>query len=393
MYNPKRTTMVARALMVVALAGLLSSTFYLMLVGWAVLRFRRKRLACGGAELPPVTLLKPVHGIEPQLRDSLESFFRLDYPRFEIIFGARTGEDPALAIVHELMRIYPQVPVKLVTSGDPPWPNAKCWSLAKMVGEASFDHLVISDSDVEVAPAYLRHLIPALLEPGVGCVTTLYRGKPTNGLWARLEALGMSVEMTSGVLVAEMLEGMKFALGPTMAVRREALQKVGGFATFADYCSDDFLLGKEIAAAGYKVILSPHVIDHVILHQSLRQSLAHQARWMKSTRYSRPMGHLGMALTFAMPYGVLGLLAGAASGKLLPGVLLFAATFLNRALLSIIAGWSALHDPRSLAYCWLYPFRDLMGFGFWLASYFSDRILWRGEQYRLGVGGKMVKIT
>ncbi len=133
MYNPKRTTMVARALMVVALAGLLSSTFYLLLVGWAVLRFRRKRLADGGAELPPATLLKPVHGIEPQLRDSLESFFRLDYPRFEIIFGARTGDDPALAIVHELMRIYPQVPVKLVTSGEPPWPNAKCWSLAKMV--------------------------------------------------------------------------------------------------------------------------------------------------------------------------------------------------------------------------------------------------------------------
>lgn len=385
--------MVARVLIAIALAGLLTSTFYLLLVGLAVLRFRRKRLASGGADLPPVTLLKPVHGIEPQLRDSLESFFRLDYPRFEIIFGARTGDDPALTIVHELMRIYPQVPVKLVTSGDPPWPNAKCWSLVKMAEEAAHECLVISDSDVEVAPDYLRHLIPALLEPGVGCVTTVYRGKPTDGLWARLEALGMSVEMTSGVLVAEMLEGMKFALGPTMAVRREALQKIGGFATFADYCSDDFLLGKEIAAAGYKVVLSPHVIDHVILHESLRQSLAHQTRWMKSTRYSRPMGHLGMALTFAMPYGVLGLLAGAASGRLLPGVMIFAATFLNRAILSIIAGWGALHDPRSLADCWLYPFRDLMGFGFWVASYFSDRILWRGEHYRLEVGGKMVRIT
>ncbi len=385
--------MVARALMAIALAGLLTSTFYLLLVGLAVLRFRRKRLACGGAGLPPVTLLKPVHGIEPQLRDSLESFFRLDYPRFEIIFGARTGDDPALAIVHELMRIYPQIPVKLVTSGEPAWPNAKCWSLVKMAEEAGHEYLVISDSDVEVAPNYLRHLIPALLEPGVGCVTTVYRGKPTDGLWARLEALGMSVEMTSGVLVAEMLEGMKFALGPTMAVRREALQKIGGFATFADYCSDDFLLGKEIAAAGYQVILSPHVIDHVILHESLRQSLAHQTRWMKSTRYSRPMGHLGMALTFAMPYGVLGLLAGAASGKFLPGVMLFAATFLNRTLLSIIAGWGALHDPRSLACCGLYPLRDLMGFGFWVASYFSDRILWRGEHYRLEVGGKMVRIT
>ncbi len=385
--------MIARALMVVALAGLLTSTFYLLLVGVAALRFRRKRLPRSAAELPPVTLLKPVHGIEPQLRDSLESFFRLDYPQFEIIFGARTPDDPALAIVRELMQIYPQVPVKVVTSGEPPWPNAKCWSLLKMVGEARFNHLVISDSDVEVARDYLRHLIPPLLEPGVGCVTTVYRGKPTGGLWARLEALGMSVEMTSGVLVADMLEGMKFALGPTMAVRREALEQIGGFAKFADYCSDDFLLGKWIAAAGYQVILSSHVIDHVILHESLRQSLIHQARWMKSTRYSRPKGHLGMALTFAMPYGVLGLLVGAASGKLVLGSIVFAAAFLNRALLSIIAGWGAVHDPRSLAYCWLYPIRDLMGFGFWLASYCSDKIRWRGERYRLEVGGRMVRMN
>jgi len=235
-------------------------------------------------------------------------------------------------------------------------------------------------------------LIPALLEPGVGCVTTLYRGKPTDGLWARLEALGMSVEMTSGVLVADMLEGMKFALGPTMAVRREALQAIGGFAKFADYCSDDFLLGKWMAAAGYNVVLSSHIIDHVILHESLRQSLAHQTRWMKSTRYSRRMGHLGMALTFAMPYGALALLAGAATGRPWLGGLVFAATFLNRALLSVVAGWEAVRDPRALACCWLYPLRDLMGFGFWLASYCSDRIQWRGECYRLEPGGKMVKV-
>jgi len=384
--------MIARALMVVALAGLVTSTLYLLLVGLAALRFRRKRLPCGAVELPSVTLLKPVHGIEPQLRDSLESFFRLDYPQFEIIFGARTSNDPAFAVVRELMEIYPQVPVKLVTSGEPLWPNAKCWSLAKMFDEARFNHLVISDSDVEVAPDYLRQLIPPLLDPGVGCVTTVYRGKPTGGAWARLEALGMSVEMTSGVLVADMLEGMKFALGPTMAVRREALEQIGGFAKFADYCSDDFLLGKWIAAAGYKVILSPHVIDHVILHESLRQSLIHQTRWMKSTRYSRPKGHLGMALTFAIPYGVLGLLAGAASGKLMLGSIVFAAAFLNRTLLSIIAGWVAVRDPRSLTRCWLYPLRDLMGFGFWLASYCSDKIRWRGERYRLEVGGKMVKV-
>ena len=386
--------MIARAVLVVALAGLFTSTFYILLAGVAVIRFRSKRRAVWcAANLPPVTLLKPVHGIEPQLSASLESFFRLDYPEYEIVFGARSLDDPALAVVRQLMRAHPQVPVRLVASGEPTSPNAKCWSLMKMVAEARFNHLVISDSDVEVSPEYLRELIPLLLEPGVGCVTTVYRGKPTDGLWAQLEALGMSVEMTSGVLVAEMLEGMRFALGPTMALRRDALEQIGGFAKLADYCSDDFLVGKWIAAAGHKVVLSSHVIDHVIRHESLRQSVIHQTRWMKSTRYSRPKGHLGMALTFAMPYGVLGLLAGAAAGRFSMGVLAMAAAFINRVLLSLIVGWGAVRDPRTVFYCWLYPLRDLMGFGFWLASYCSDRIRWRGERYRLEVGGKMVRIT
>jgi ceramide glucosyltransferase len=171
------------------------------------------------------------------------------------------------------------------------------------------------------------------------------------------------------------------------------LEQIGGFARFAEYCSDDFLLGKWIAAAGYKVVLSSHVIDHVILHESLRQSLLHQTRWMKSTRYSRPKGHLGMALTFAMPYGVLALAAGAASGRILLGGIVFAASFLNRVLLSITAGWGAAQDPRARENCWLYPVRDFMGFGFWLSSYLDDTIQWRGEQYRFQPGGKMVRIA
>lgn len=385
--------MIARALLLVALCGIATSTVYLLLVGVAVLRFRRKRIPAVPAELPPVTLLKPVHGIEPQLHHSIESFFCQDYPRFEIIFGARSVDDPALEVVRDLMRKYPQVSVKLVASGEPPWPNAKCWSLVQMAEQAAYDYLVVSDSDVEVTPNYLRELIPPLLQPNVGCVTTVYRGKAVDGLWAQLEALGMSVEMTSGVLIADMLEGMRFALGPTMAVRRDALERIGGFGRFAEYCSDDFLLGKLVADAGYQVVLSPHVIDHIILHESLRQSIAHQARWMKSTRYSRPKGHLGMALTFSLPYGVLGMAAGAASSRPSLAALVFAATFLNRVVLSIVAGWGAIRDRRSLVFSWLYPLRDLMGFGFWLASYVSDRILWRGERYRLQVGGKMVKIN
>jgi len=385
--------MILRALMLIAAGGVLTSTVFLALALAGVVRFRRKpRPSLGDEELPPVTLLKPVHGMEPQLRASLESFFRVDYPRFELVFGARRADDPALGVVRELMRKHPQVAVKMVAAGEPPWPNAKCWSLVKMMAEASHDYLVISDSDVEVAPSYLRELIPPLVDPQVGCVTCVYRGAAVDGLWARLEALGMSVEMTSGVLVADMVEGMKFALGPTMATRRDALEKIGGFGVFADYCADDFLLGNWIDAAGYRVELSRHVIDHIVLHQSLGESLAHQARWMRSTRYSRPKGHLGTGFTFAMPFGVLGLIAGALMGQWALGAAVLAAAFLNRVVQSVAVGWGVTRDASALRLAWLYPLRDLMGFGFWVASYASDEIRWRGERYRLLMGGKMVRI-
>ncbi len=141
-------------------------------------------------------------------------------------------------------------------------------------------------------------------------VTCLYRGRPTGGIWSKLEALGMSVEMTSGAIVANLLEGMKFALGPTMAIRRDALDAVGGFEPLADYCADDYVLGREVAESGRQVVMSQHVIDHVVINRSFAESMRHQIRWMKSTRFSRCAGHAGTALTFAMPFGILGLVAG-----------------------------------------------------------------------------------
>jgi ceramide glucosyltransferase len=384
------------ALLFVAGAGLLASTVYLGLVLVAAVRFRRKSRSNEGAEiagpLPSATLLKPLHGMEPRLRQNLESFFRQDYPCFEIIFGVRRADDPALAVVRELSAHYPQVPVKIVISGDPQWPNAKVYSLHAMLAKASHPFLVISDSDVRVVPTYLREVTRPLLDPLVGMVTCLYRGVHTGGLWSRLEALGMSVEMTSGVLVADMLEGMRFALGPTMATRQDALAKVGGFAGLCDYLADDYVLGNRIDAAGYRVVLSDHVIDHLVLNRSLFSSLQHQVRWAKSTRRSRPKGHLGAGLTYAVPFAVLGLLAAIAAGRPLLGMAIFAAGLLNRMLQCLAVGWGVVRDPEGWRSSWLYPLRDLLGFVFWTASFVgSSRTKWRGDLYRLQPGGRMVR--
>ena len=253
---------------------------------------------------------------------------------------------PLSEVVRRISRKYPSVPVKIVATGEALRPNAKVCSLVKMHARAAHDYFIISDSDVKVAPNYIAEVVRPLLEPRNGMVTCLYRGVPTGGLWSKLEALGMSVEMTSGAIVANLLEGMKFALGPTMAVRRDALDAVGGFEPLADYCADDYVLGREIAESGRQVVMSHHVIDHVVINRSFACSMRHQIRWMKSTRFSRRAGHAGTVLTFAMPFGVLGLLAGGALHHWALGVGLFAAAYLNRVVMAMVAGWGVVRDPR-----------------------------------------------
>jgi ceramide glucosyltransferase len=379
-------------LLAIALIGTLSSTVFLGLALLAAHRFYHRRDALP-PEFPGVSLLKPLHGMEPHLRENLESFFQQDYPgAWEILFCARSADDPGLALAREISAAYPEVKCRILTSGEPPWTNAKVWSLEAMLPHAQHDILLISDSDVEVQSHYLREVAPPFADEEVGMVTCLYRGVPVDGLWSRLEALGMSVEMTAGVLIANMMEGMKFALGPTMLIRKDVLKRIGGFAALADYCSDDFLLGNWTAAAGKRVVLSRHVIHHIVLHHTWASSWAHQVRWMKSTRFSRPKGHFGTGLTFAMPYGALGLAAGLLVGSQPLGWALFGWAWVNRMILCFMVGGMAVDDARARRYCWLYPLRDVLGFCFWVASYSSSVIDWRGQKYRLIKDGKMVPV-
>ena len=386
-----------RTLLGVAVVGSISATIFLFFVLAAALRFRRvSRPARRETEtlptgtLPFISLLKPVHGMEPRLRQNLESFFQQDYPNFEIVFGARSPDNSAVAVVEELRKRYAQVKSTMVFSGHPSWPNAKVFSLDKMISACSSEFFVISDSDVEVGTDFLRNIVPALLKLEVGLLTCIYRGVPAQSFWSSLEALGLSVEMSSGVLVADMLEGMRFALGAVIAVRKDALAKTGGIGTVAEYYSDDFELGNRVWKAGYKVLLSHYVVDHVLIPSSFARTFGHQLRWMKSTRYSRPLGHLGSGLTFAMPFGLLGFFAATALGHESLGFVLLVSAFLNRVVQSLTVGWGVVRDPRALWLCWLYPVRDLFGFVTWVASYTSGTFLWRGERYSFTTGGRII---
>jgi ceramide glucosyltransferase len=393
----RAVTAVQDVLLGVALLGICSSTIFLFMVLAAAIRRRREARAAQKAaaatpesSLPAVTIFKPVHGMETRLEENLESFFQQDYPAFEIILAARDASDAGLQVAEKLRRRYPQVKSRIVVSGPPTWPNAKVFSLNKMIPGSTNDYFVISDSDVQVARNFLRDVIPTLLDSRIGLVTCPYRGVAAGDFWSTLEALGMSVEMPSGVMVADMLEGIRFALGPAVALRRDALEKIGGIAATADYYSDDFVLGNLIWAAGFRVIFSHHVIKHVLTPRSLKRILGDQLRWMKSTRFSRPLGHVGAGLTYAVPFGVLGLIAAAASGHRALGIGLLAAAFVNRVVQSIVVGWVVIGDRRALYLSWLYPVRDLLGFFTWAGSFTSHNFFWRGETYRFSKGGRII---
>jgi len=387
----------AYVFLTLAAFGLLTSTVFAGMVLRAIpgyLRERKKQLSIEAERpgfTPPLTLIKPVHGAEPNLEAHLASFFEQDYPEYEILFCARTLDDAGLQTAWEVAKRYPHIPTKFLwTGGQPDYINAKVASMELMEREAKHEILVISDSDVRVTPNYLRAVAMPFADPKVGGMTCPYRGVAARGgLWARLEAVGMSVEMTAGVLVARSLEGMQFTLGPTMAFRRETVRKFGGFQVSADYCADDFIYGNLTHNQGETVVLSHHAIDHMVINSRFWDSMKHQVRWMKSTRFSRPKGHFGTALTFSMPFGLLALFSALALGHPGWGVAGLAWAVLTRLAISISVGGLAVRDKSWFGLLILYPVRDLMGFGFWASSYIGSTVLWRGRRFQLLPGGKM----
>ncbi len=375
----------------IGLFGLLTSSAFTGLVIVGIWRFLARRRAAKQVFLPPVTLFKPLHGAEPNLEAHLETFFQQDYAAYEIIFGARVSSDPGMQAARRVAQRYPRVAVKFVLTGEPWHVNAKVSTLELMERSAAHDIFIVSDSDVRVSPDYIREVVMPFADQKVGAVTCLYRGVADRGLWSKLEAAGMSIEMSAGVLVADLIEGMQFTLGPTMAVRRRCVREIGGFGMLGAYCADDFVLGHAIAANGHTIVLSTHAIDHVVLNSNFADSQKHQIRWMRSTRFSRPRGHFGTCLTFSVPFGLLSAFAAGALGHPILALALLAYSILTRSALAAMVGATVVNDQHLFRTALLYPLRDLLGFFYWAASYGNSEIVWRNQIYRLTRGGFMVQ--
>jgi ceramide glucosyltransferase len=327
----------------------------------------------------PISVLKPLAGADEGLAANLRSFFKQDHPDFELLFAVREAGDPAVRVVEALRREFPTRPVRLIVTGEPPYPNAKVFSLDRMLSAANHDLLVMSDSDIRVEPGFLRAIAAEFIDPRIALATCPYRATAGKSLWSRLEAEGMNTEFLAGILVARLVEGVKFAVGPTIAARKSALDGIGGFAVLKDYLAEDFVMGKFAAAAGFGVILSRNIVQHHIGSESFRANAAHRLRWARSTRRSRPLGYLGQIFTHTLPI----------VAAILPfrpfwwPALLFALACRGAAAWATSA-WILATRPRWL----LLISQDLMNFCFWLAGLAGNTIHWRGRRYYLYSDGR-----
>jgi ceramide glucosyltransferase len=368
-------------LALVLLALVAGSLVYCVLTIVAAARYRGVAPAPTLAT-PPISVLKPLAGVDEGLEENLRSFFEQKYPYFEILFAVHAASDPAIAVVERLRARYPAIPSRLIVTGESPYANAKVYSLDRMLAAASHDLLVMADSDIRVTPDMLATIAGEFADPALGMATCPYRAVPGRGIWSTLEAVGLNTEFIGGVLVARMLDGMKFALGPTIAARRETLTAIGGFDAVKDFLAEDFVMGKLAAEHGYGVILSSYVIDHRIGSQKLAANLKHRLRWNRSTRRSRPWGYIGQVFTNPL---ALALLLWAAAPQWWPVV---GVTVVLRAAAGVATAGLALRDPLVARLWWLVPFQDVLSFLMWLAGFFGNTIVWRGRRYYLRADGR-----
>ncbi len=357
---------------------------YLALSLASAWRFLRRRPRATNSFRPPVSVLKPLRGADPDLEAALRSHLEQDYPAYEVIFGVESAADPAASTVRKLMAEYPQRAIRLVECPDELGSNRKVSSLVQMLPHAGDRLLMVSDSDVRLAPNALREVLAPFEDARVGMVTCLYRGVHGGGLWSRLEALGISSEFTPGVLTARELEGgVHFALGAAMAIRHDVLESVGGFGALVSHLADDYELGLRTHQAGYRVVLAGTVVDNHLPRYSLAGFWEHQLRWGRGIRDARPAGYAAMIFTFGLFWSALAVLFSQGASWAWS---LFAVALALRVVLALVAGVGVLGDRQALRDLWLLPLRELAAFAVWLVSLFGHTVTWRGERFRLRKG-------
>ena len=392
---------ILRVVQISAAFGVVSSSIYYLLCLWSAVNFLRERqagkarpeLVEGSARptqsLPPISILKPLKGTDPEIYESFRSHCLQDYPEYEIIFGVNDPDDPAIESVQELQEEFPSRRIQLVVSPKILGTNVKVSNLTQMLAEARFDHLIVNDSDIRVEPDYLRRVTAPLADSRVGMVTCLYRGVAGPTLGSHLEALGISTDFCPSVLAARQLEsGIRFGLGSTLAFRRADLEKIGGFTSFVDYLADDYELGKRIAGLGLTVKLSEVVVETYLPSYRLQEFFAHQLRWARGVRDARVGGYLGLVFTFGFLWALVALAASRGALWAWSGL---AVTLILRFAVALLVGREVLRDRQLLKNAWLIPLRDLLAVVVWIASLGGHSVTWRGDRFQLK-NGKLTRI-
>jgi len=344
----------------------------------------------GPAYAPPVTLLKPLKGVDPRMYAGLESHCRQAYSApFEIIFGVHRMDDPAVVEVERLQAAFPDIPIKLIECSQQLGTSGKVSNLLQMLPHAAYEHVVINDSDIFVAPAYLAGVMRYFQDVRTGMVTAPYLGRTGSGgrektVWAKLEALGISTDFLPGVLTARKIEGgIRFGMGSTLAFTRTAMAAAGGLESLVEFLADDYEMGKRISQAGYRVELCGEVVETTVPGYNLAGFWDHQMRWARSTRDSRKLGYVGLGVTYVLPWALMTVVAS--GGALWSFSLLVLAT-LSRVAVALTIGVGVLRDDQVLQDLWLIPVRDFFGLLFWVWSFAGDTVIWRGEEFRLKDG-------
>jgi ceramide glucosyltransferase len=357
-----------------------------ILAAWRFIR--RERAPVLPSYAPPVSLLKPVRGIDFGSCENLLSFCQQDYPDYEILFAVSDENDPAVPLIRQLAADFPERNIRLFIGAEQVGANRKVNKQIRLEREAQHEILVLTDGDVRVGPKFLREVVAPFADAKVGAVTSFYRGIAERSVGAEMEALGASSDFFAGVLVAEWKEGMTFALGASIVTTKTWLRKIGGFAAIADQHSDDYEIGHRIARAGGDVLLSRESVWTMYPAVSVREFWEHQVRWARTVRLCRPWSYLGLIFTHGLPWAILAAViapAGWAAAAYL------AAYLVLRLAMAWSVGVSAVGDDLLRRRLWLIPLRDAIYFAVWVASFASKRITWGGEEYTMEKG-QMVRV-
>ena len=338
---------------------------------------------------PPVSVLKPLQGLEHEAYENLASFCQQDYPEYEILFAVDDGRDPAIPVIEKLISDFRSLPIRLLVGSGTPGSNSKVAKLCRLGREARHELLVASDSDIRVKPDYLRRVVSPFRDPSVGAVTCLYVGMTEPNLWSELEDLNLTTGFLASTLVARKLEGVNFAFGATMAVPRSRLAEIGGFEALADCAADDHELGRRIAARGYRVELAPCTVQTLCASSTAREFFEHHWRWGVVTHHCRPWGYAGLLFTQGLPWS----LAAAAVAPSRVAAIGYLGTYLvTRLAMAFTFGAYGMKDPLLRRRWWLIPLRDAVGFFIWVATLFSNRVSWRESKFDVR-RGRLIPVT